>query len=170
MRYLDFVAEELPDVCRRWFRGMSAKRELNFVSGCSMGGYGALRCALTHPENYAGCGVFSGALDIYRKGRKINMDLWRSLFDYNMVSADELEGTEHDLFHLATLRKEEGASLPALYFRCGTEDGLIENNRLYHDHLNHLGIDHQYEEAPGAHQWTFFGPSLEKALHYFQSL
>lgn len=170
MRYFDFVAEELPDVCRRYFRGMSAKREMNFVAGCSMGGYGALRCALTHPESYAGCGVFSGALDICRKGRSVNMDLWRNLFDYNMVSADELEGTEHDLFHLAKKRTEEGVDLPALYFRCGTEDGLIHVNRLYHDHLNSLGIDHQYEEAPGAHQWAFFGPSLEKALLYFQSL
>lgn len=170
MCYLDYVTEELPDVCRRYFAGMSAKREMNFVAGCSMGGYGALKCALTHPENYAACASFSGALDITRKGRNVNMDLWRNLFDYNMVSPDELEGTEHDLFHLAKLRKEEGATLPEIYLRCGTEDGLIGNNRLYHEHLNRLGIEHKYEESPGKHQWVYWSESLEKALLYFNSL
>lgn len=170
MRYLDFVTEELPHVCQRYFAGMSAKREMNFVAGCSMGGYGALKCALTHPENYAACASFGGSLDITRKGRTVNMDLWRNLFDYNMVSPDELEGTEHDLFHLAKLKKEEGTLLPKLFLRCGTEDGLIEINRLYHEHLNGLGIPHTYEESPGKHQWCYWSESLEKALLYFKTL
>ena len=40
-----FVTEELPKVCRSYFKGMSSKREDNFVAGLSMGGYGAVKAA-----------------------------------------------------------------------------------------------------------------------------
>lgn len=47
---------------------MSAKREDNFVAGLSMGGYGAVKAALTCPDKYFACASLSGSLDITRKG------------------------------------------------------------------------------------------------------
>ena len=41
-KYFTFVTEELPRVCRSYFRGMSDKREDTLVAGLSMGGYGAV--------------------------------------------------------------------------------------------------------------------------------
>ena len=37
--YFTFVSEELPAVCRGYFKDMSDKREDNYVAGLSMGGY-----------------------------------------------------------------------------------------------------------------------------------
>ena len=34
------------------------------MAGLSMGGYGALKLALTHPERYAAAASLSGALDL----------------------------------------------------------------------------------------------------------
>ena len=61
--YFTYVAEELPKVCQRMF-SLSAERKQNYVMGLSMGGFGALKCALTYPQRYAGCGSFSGVTDL----------------------------------------------------------------------------------------------------------
>ena len=62
-RYWDYVSEELPATIQRFLR-VSDKPEDTFVAGLSMGGYGAMRLALTYPERYAAAGSFSGAVDI----------------------------------------------------------------------------------------------------------
>lgn len=63
MDYFTFVAEELPRLCREMFR-LSDKREDNYIAGLSMGGYGALKVGLTHPEQYGTIASFSGAVDL----------------------------------------------------------------------------------------------------------
>ena len=62
-RYWDYVSEELPKTMHRFFR-ISDKTEDTFVAGLSMGGYGAMRLALTYPERFAAAASFSGAVDI----------------------------------------------------------------------------------------------------------
>ena len=61
--YFTYVSEELPAVCRRMF-GLGAAREQNYIFGLSMGGYGAMKCALTYPGRYAGAASFSGVCDL----------------------------------------------------------------------------------------------------------
>ena len=47
-KYFAFITCELPAVCRDLFPMMSPRREDTYVAGLSMGGYGALKCALTY--------------------------------------------------------------------------------------------------------------------------
>ena len=47
-----FLSQELPSVVNDFFR-VSDRREHTFVAGLSMGGYGAFKCALHHPDRYA---------------------------------------------------------------------------------------------------------------------
>ncbi|MFD0818010.1 alpha/beta hydrolase, partial [Micromonospora zhanjiangensis] len=62
-RYWTFLSEELPELCRSFFR-LSDRREDTFVAGLSMGGYGALRWALRAPHRFAAAASLSGALDL----------------------------------------------------------------------------------------------------------
>ena len=57
-QFLTYVSEELPDICKNLFR-ISAKREDTAVIGGSMGGYGALKAALNHPERFGACAALS---------------------------------------------------------------------------------------------------------------
>ena len=62
--YWTFISKELPEICRRFFPQMSARREDTFAAGLSMGGYGAMKCGLLAPETFSCCASLSGELDI----------------------------------------------------------------------------------------------------------
>ena len=166
MNYFTFVADELPEVCRGYFKDMSDKREDNYVAGLSMGGYGALKAALLRPECFGGCASLSGSLDITRRGRTYNLPEWRSIFDFRMEHPSELEGTEHDLWAVARKNAAVGLPFPRLYLWCGTEDVLIKTNREYRDLLTELGVDHRFEESEGDHSWQWWDLHIQDALRY----
>ena len=78
-KYWTFVSDELPQIARSFFH-LSDKREDNFVAGLSMGGYGAFKLALNHPDRFAAAASLSGALDIRSRtladaGRKFDLIL-----------------------------------------------------------------------------------------------
>ncbi|HEY3664538.1 MAG TPA: alpha/beta hydrolase-fold protein, partial [Polyangiaceae bacterium] len=62
-RYWDFISEELPNKARALFP-LSPRRELSFVAGLSMGGYGALKLGLSKPESFAAAASLSGSCDL----------------------------------------------------------------------------------------------------------
>lgn len=165
-KYFTYITQELPMVCRSYFKGMTDRREDNLIAGLSMGGYGALKAALTYPEQYCGCASLSGALDITRKGRNYNLNEWRSIFGFDMESALELEGTKHDIFSLVEKVAQSGVRLPRMFLWCGTEDTLITANRNYHALLTKLNVNHQYEESPGNHNWKCWDEHIQDALRY----
>lgn len=166
MNYFDYITKELPELCRRSFRTLSEKREDNIIAGLSMGGYGALKAALTYPEQYGACISLSGAIDVTRKGRPSYINEWRSIFGFDIESPLELEGSEHDLFALASKRKEEDKEIPRIYMWCGLEDSLLGANRLLDEHLTKLGTEHIYEESEGNHSWKWWDIHIQDGLRW----
>ena len=165
-KYFTFITKELPEICRSIFPGMSDKREDNMIAGLSMGGYGAVKAALLCPEMYGYCASLSGALDVTRKGISCIIEEWRSIFGFQIESALELEGSEHDLFAIADRNKKEGVPFPKLYTWCGTEDRLILINRDFDKKLNELGVPHLHEESEGDHSWKWWDMHIVSALEY----
>ncbi len=60
-KFWTFVSEELPAVVQSFFRVSSAPQD-TYVAGLSMGGYGAFKLALRHPDRFAAAASLSGAL------------------------------------------------------------------------------------------------------------
>jgi S-formylglutathione hydrolase FrmB len=69
---------------------------------------------------------------------------------------------ENDPFALA--KGLDPKKAPAIYFDCGTEDGLLEGNRKLAKHLAKLGIKHEYQEYPGGHSWEYWELHVQEAL------
>jgi len=164
--YFTFITQELPAVCRGYFRGMSAKREDNFIAGLSMGGYGAIKAALSCPEQYGGCGSLSGGLDIASLTRHIDLEEWRGIFGFGLESAEELKNTKHDIYALARKNREAGIPFPKMYLWCGQQDRLIACNQAYHELLSELGVEHCYEESEGNHSWKWWDLHIQDVLRY----
>ncbi len=165
-RYWTFLSEELPTICRTFFP-LSAAREDNFAAGLSMGGYGALRLALTRPEGFAAAASLSGALDlnkrlseIGRPGSRFSREEWAAIFG----SASKADGTDADLYTVAQKVAAAKSTHPRLFVACGTEDELIEENRGFHRHLESVHYEHTYEEGPGKHEWRYWDAQIEQVL------
>ena len=58
------------------------------------------------------------------------------------------------------------ARLPPLRFDCGTDDHLLPGNRALHAALDARGIEHQYEEFAGGHDWPYWRLHLADTLRF----
>ena len=164
-RYFTFITQELPSVCRGFFRGMSDKREDNFIGGLSMGGYGAVKAALTYPECYGGCICLSGALDI-ATFKHHSITEWRAIFGYDLNSAAQLRGTCHDVYTLAEENARRGVAFPKIYMWCGDNDYLLDNSIRFDGLLTSLGVEHKYEQSEGDHSWRWWDMHIQDGLEY----
>lgn len=163
--YMTFVAEELPKVCRTYFNGMSHKREDNYIAGNSMGGYGAMKIALTYPDKFCGCACLSGALDVTRENHPVDLTLWRSIFGLDLKDAKELAGTKHDIYALVDKNFKAG-TLPRLFVWCGKSDPWIDCTFRLREQLVKLGVDHCYSITEGGHEWQSWDLHIQHALAY----
>ena len=164
-KYWKFVSEEVPAVVRDMF-SLSSKREDNFVAGLSMGGYGAFKLALTHPDRYAAAASLSGALDIRAVTRpRSDRDNKIWLAEMRTVFGDlsKVPGSKHDLMTLAK-KVAKGTIKPRLYQCCGTEDHLYADNIRFLEAVRKLPLDLTYEEGPGEHNWAYWDKMIQNVL------
>lgn len=164
-RYFSFVTEELPEECRRVF-GFSPKREHNFLLGLSMGGYGAVKCALTYPERYAGCAALSAAVRpevlVRREEWPLPASAADAIFGPRVREGELPAGC--DLYALTERALQGGTELPALFLRCGEQDSLLAQNEALHAFWERRGVLHSYRTSPGAHSWAFWDAQLPTCL------
>ena len=153
MKYFTYVHDELPRLCRHMF-GLSDKRELNFVMGLSMGGYGALKCALTTPERYAGCAAFSAVAE--------QVEPWERE-EFKAVLGSGLEVPDSaDL--TALLKAARAEDLPRFFLTCGDQDGFLAANQRLYQLMREKGCDAAFQHWDDGHTWTFWDPSLRRAM------
>jgi len=159
-KYWTFVSEELPELARSFFP-LSPLREHNFAAGLSMGGYGAMKLGLTHPDRFSAVASLSGAVDVHRLTvEQISADITNIISDSSTIP-----GSSADLFALA--EKQSGnASIPKLYQCCGTEDFLYKDNIRFRDHCRKLGLPLTYEEEPGEHEWGYWDRKIQRVLDW----
>lgn len=171
-KYWTFVSEELPELARSFFP-LSRRREDNFVAGLSMGGYGAFKLGLTHPDRYAAAASLSGVLDLRQFAEDWEGEEYRRMFNANpeefryvFGGAGAIPGSGMDLFHLAEGLAESGRVQPKLFQCCGTEDFLYAHNTRFRDHARKLGLDLTYEEEPGTHEWGYWDAKIRRVLEW----
>ena len=161
LRYFTYVSQELPRAMHRMF-GLSMERQRSFVMGLSMGGYGALKCALTHPDHYAGCASFSGVTDLAAFLR---------LTEFNGLTGEytALLGPERALTPENDLRAllDAAQDLPPIYLSCGEQDPLRGMNRKFAALLEKKGCAFRFDRRPGNHTWEFWDQSLQDAFSFF---
>lgn len=162
LNYFTYVSKELPAACHRMF-GLSLEREKSYVMGLSMGGYGALKCALTYPERYAGCGSFSGVTDLkaFMGRQALPMHSWEFTA---LLGPEQQVGPENDLSKLA----EKAKNPPPVYLSCGEQDVHYPMNTAFAEKLAQLGIEHRYVHREGNHSWDFWDQSIQDCFDYLK--
>lgn len=127
-----------------------------FITGLSMGGFGALRLGAKYPSVFSG---FSGLSSITHFDQ---MGLF--VADFKELQANALE--KDGVFDWLLKNKDH---LPPFRFDCGKSDILIEHNRELHEALISHQIPHTYEEFDGAHSWEYWAQHIEESLVFFDA-
>ena len=160
--YFTFITDELPRLAANTLRVPVDPAHL-YVGGLSMGGYGALKCALTYPERYAGCISLSARCSVQNKLKLIENDPGQIREWQAILGEDLTVKPENDLYALLA-RIQKPAASPRFYVACGTEDFLYSESVEMAAALQQT-FDHvEYEEWPGVHDWVFWDAAIPRGL------
>lgn len=166
-RYEDLVTQDAMAFAEANFR-VRRERAGRALFGVSMGGYAALRIALSHPELYAAAATHSAMLlstpprpgqgaDPYQLaafarvfGEPPDLELWRA--------NDPLDWAQ----------RATPSSVPALSFDCGDHDryGLAAGQEDLHRRLQARGIAHEFALHPGDHGYEYVKSVLPLSLQF----
>ena len=161
-RYFDFFTNELPEIVSQLFP-LSQDRSDRFIAGLSMGGYGAFKLALNRPDLYSAAASLSGALDLTAVAdSETLLPEWPIIFGENQ----DISGTDHDLLELSQRYISENNPDLALYQCCGTEDYLYPSNQSFLKHSRSIGLNVDYEEGPGAHEWPYWDRQIQSVINW----
>ncbi|HEX3100814.1 MAG TPA: alpha/beta hydrolase family protein [Pyrinomonadaceae bacterium] len=136
--------------------GASSKRDKRAIAGNSMGGYGALKLALKYPLVFDFAASFSGAFHATRLlGHSVDGELIPSI---SRVFGDGQSRVriDNDIFALAARAAGNVDRLPGIYFDCGIDDEFIAANREFSSALTAAGIEHEFLEIDGGHDWPYW--------------
>ena len=153
--YEKWIVEDLIAVVREQVKEVNEKSNL-FITGLSMGGYGAMRLGARYPTIFRSFSGLSSITEFSQMAlfltEKENVELSRKVLSKESVLECILANREN---------------LPYFRFDCGTEDILLEFNRQLHKSLKENNIQHGYSEYPGAHEWDYWMAHIEDSLLFF---
>jgi putative tributyrin esterase len=155
--YESSIIQDLIPFIDRTFNTV-AERKGRCIGGLSMGGYGAIKLGLKHPDLFVSANGHSGAYG-FAHGE------WRSEeAEFQRITGPNPIGGPDDVYALAAYA--DRAKLPALRLDCGTSDFLLKQNRDFHEHLQKIHVPHEYVEFPGAHDWSYWDKHVQSALRF----
>lgn len=126
-----------------------------FISGLSMGGYGALRIGAKYPETFKGISGHSSITNLPQM----------ALFVEEGLGNYQQENIENE--SVFSLMEKNQTVLPPVRFDCGVDDLLIAHNRTLHQQLETANIPHVYEEFSGKHEWVYWETHIKDTLRFF---
>jgi S-formylglutathione hydrolase FrmB len=171
VRYSDFFLQEFIPLIEKKYR-IAKGRSNRAISGISMGGYGALRFAFSHPEMFSAVSAQSAALitespqDLDTAARS-GAPLGKMLADVfgNPIASSHWKN--NDPFLLA---QKNAAALKRLgiYFNCGQDDnyGFEKGAAALHEELQKEGVKHEYHLYPGDHSLTYFLVHFSEVMEF----
>ena len=157
-RYEDYIVRDLiADVEARF--PAASDRTHRAILGISMGGFGAIKLSLHHPELFSFAGGLSSAIDVPNRPFSVKrIGQWRqhrAIFGAWGGPARR----DNDPFVLA--RSVDPATSPYFYLTCGDAEGLLPSNRSFAHLLDERHFHYEFHVVPGGHNWNQWNARLE---------
>ncbi len=155
-----FIEKELYSFIRFNFPISSNKKDI-YIAGNSMGGYGALKIALSNLDKFGNCASFSGGLDIVKQ---VNSKL-KSIIDFDAVFGDisNIDQSEHSIKYLLNNKIVEDLNI---YLTCGIDDQNLLSTKEIVNVLDDKKINYKFIEDEGAHTWTYWNKQIKDYFEF----
>ena len=171
--YFTFLSEELPKMVEAMFQ-IGGSREKRFVAGLSMGGYGAMKWAITYPEFFSAVAGMSGVsllTDIFENSdlASADPDDKSSIVNVNWGSLEKLRNSPDDTKYMLDRVAECQEKYPPIYACIGTEDPTYDYTQSFLEYAKKAGVVLTYEEGHGMHDWKFWDTFLPRVMDWCMS-
>ncbi len=160
-RYEDYVTQDLVTDVETRFPAASGRANRAII-GISMGGFGAVKLALRHPDLYGFAGGLSSALDA--PGRPFSIARIGQYRHYRSIfgPVDSASRRENDPFVL--VRSVDPAKMPYFFVTCGDKEGLLETNRSFARILEQRHFPYEFHIVAGGHDWKQWNARLDEVF------
>lgn len=152
-----WIVDDVPNAVIENIPSVSKISEL-FISGLSMGGFGALRLGIKYAHKFKAISAHSAITDLEQ------MPLFVEESTKNYEQVDKYENS------VIGVLKKYGKTLSKIRFDCGAQDELIVQNRELHQAFEKAGVEHVYEEFKGGHDWSYWQEHISKTLRFFGNI
>ncbi len=133
----------------------ASKKSRLYITGLSMGGYGALRLGAKYAGKFSGISAHSAITKMEEMRVFVEEDL-------SIYQCDD--PSETDILHWATHNKQ---LLPPLRMDCGKDDVLYAGNVKFSKQLNDAQIDHTFTTSHGGHEWPYWNRMVAHTFRFF---
>lgn len=165
-RFEDFFFQELAPYIQQHY---TIDRRHIFISGLSMGGYGALHLFLAHSGYFSAAASTSGTVRFdYAVMKTASMRFFgddRVLKDLSKILGPH--GPGWDRFSIESVLKIQKPA-KGFYFDCGTEDLLLPMNNELDLACKRLDIRAVYHTESGQHDPAYWQKAFQHHLDYFK--
>ena len=164
--YFTYISQEVPRFVTSTLP-ISSKPEETYVCGCSMGGYGAMKWAMTCPESFSAVVSLSGSLHAEDRLKGHSRNAGRQL---NGIYGDPptiLTDTQ-DVFEMLKSNVDAGIKLPRMLLTCAEDDKpyLRAATQEFYDLAVSLGLSPKRIGGFGGHGYNYWDPQLPEVLDF----
>jgi putative tributyrin esterase len=156
-RYEDYIVQDLAQDAGAKFPTAPGRRN-HAIIGVSMGGFGAIKIALSHPDLFAFAGALSPAIDVPRRRFSIRRIQQSQALSSIFGAWGSATRRADDPFLIA--RSVNPAEAPYLFLACGDAESLLSPNREFAAVLEHQHLRHEFHVAAGGHDWNQWNAQL----------
>lgn len=154
------------------FHGLRSDRDGRFIAGLSMGGYGALRLAIMHPERFRGAASLSGAIfEDLQNSAQVSDDqirMFKGAFGEPFATN---RYNQLNFFSRLPVLQTTGR-IPDLFISVGDDDGfgLYEGAVALYLRLKRLRLPVEMRIVDGNHNWRLWREDIIPVLSHFGTI
>lgn len=163
-RYEDYIVKDLITDVQSRFPAADGRSNRAIV-GVSMGGFGAIKLALSHPDLFVFAAGISPAIDVPSRPYSEKRDSqWKR---HSAIFGPWGSQSRHDNDPFVLARSVTPGDMPYIYLSCGDQEGLLPSNKQFAALLEKRRFPYEFRIENGSHDWNQWNAHLREV---FQSL
>jgi len=156
-KYEDYLVHDLIADVEARFHAASG-RENRAIVGVSMGGFAAVKLALTRPELFVFAGSLSPAIDV--PSRRFSLRRWEQSLRFRAIFGPDGSEVRRKSDPFVLVGAADPARTPYLYITAGEQEALLEPNRRFAALLKRRQFAFEFHTSPGGHNWNQWDAQL----------